>query len=131
MSRSQPQSIALRRRRLGLTQGRLGAMVDMDQATVSRAENGMAPAQAEVLAETLKRLERQREQGDQREANAFWEAVPESPHRDSLLERLEAIASDLFGGSYREHENAIRLLDCLPAGIRTRTLRRLRRTKGE
>lgn len=121
MAKADQRTIAARRLRLGLTQKRLGDLAGFDQPTVSRAEQGRAiPEVLARLVETLTALERQREDVDRAEADRFWQAVGDAPHRARLLERIETVVDVLLDGTLADVELAQRLVDCLPEPSRRR-----------
>lgn len=117
----QGTGIAARRLGLGITQTQLGELVGIDQSRVSRAEKGNAPPEIVIqLHRMLDTLEQQRILVDHAEADTFWSAVGDVPHRERLIGRLEQVTRTLMDGSIRDNGLAYRLLACLPTDVRQR-----------
>ncbi len=116
-------AILERRLRLGLTQKQVGDVAGCGQARVSRAERGQTQ-QATVLLihETLLAFERQRETVELAQTEEFWRMVGDAPHRDRLIARIEAVARILLERTLADAGLGLRLLDCLPATVRSAVL---------
>ncbi|HEY0838277.1 MAG TPA: helix-turn-helix transcriptional regulator [Azospirillum sp.] len=112
--------LARRRVALGLTQKRVAAMLDTDQPTVSRAEQGRPgqDAVAQRLTELYAALERERNEVARVKADTFWSKAQRLPGADSILPRLEQVAGELLDGSLNDVALGETILDCLPAASR-------------